>query len=60
MLSPRETEICNLIRSGVTSKEAAETLYITVGTVKKHRETIRRKLGLRRKGESLVSYLRKY
>ena len=58
-LSPRETEICNLIRGGATSKEIADTLYITVGTVKKHRETIRRKLGLTRKDENLVSFLRR-
>jgi PAS domain S-box-containing protein len=58
-LSPRETEICNLIRGGATSKEISDTLYITVGTVKKHRETIRRKLGLTRKDENLVNYLRR-
>lgn len=57
-LSPREIEVCNLIKLGNTSKEIAETLNITPATVQKHREQIRRKLGLTNKDINLPSHLK--
>ncbi len=57
-LSPREMEISNLIKHGISSKEIADELYITVGTVKRHRETIRKKLGINNKDVNLSTYLR--
>ncbi|MBN2225943.1 MAG: PAS domain S-box protein [candidate division Zixibacteria bacterium] len=57
-LSPRETEICNLIRSGASSPEIAKRLGITVGTVKKHREIVRNKFGISSKNIKLAEFLR--
>ncbi len=57
-LSPREMEICGLIRNGMTTKQIAQFLQITDATVERHRSTIRNKLELNNKRVSLVSYLR--
>ena len=58
-LSPREIEICNLIKSGASSKIIAEHLKISEYTVKKHRERIRRKLVIANKDITLSSYLKR-
>jgi PAS domain S-box-containing protein len=57
-LSPRELEICALIKGGSSSKDIAETLDISLMTVQKHREVIRRKLGLTNKNINLTTHLR--
>lgn len=57
-LSPREVEICNLTKNGATSKEIADTLNISLATVGKHRENIRRKLILSNKNINLASFLK--
>jgi PAS domain S-box-containing protein len=57
-LAPREVEVCNLIRHGATSKQISHELFITLGTVKRHREMIRKKLGLKNKDINLATYLR--
>jgi PAS domain S-box-containing protein len=57
VLSPRETEICTLIQSGMTSKEIAQLLGVSYQTVEKHRRNIRKKIGLSRKKVNLASYL---
>ncbi|MBK7143239.1 MAG: hypothetical protein IPH75_14290 [bacterium] len=56
-LSPRELEICRLIRSGLTSNEIALTLKVSPTTVQKHREMIRRKLGIINLDTNLQIYL---
>jgi DNA-binding CsgD family transcriptional regulator len=56
-LSPRELQICDMIRKGLISKEIAASLCISVQTVDKTRQQIRRKLGLQNTGTSLVKYL---
>ena len=56
-LSLRETQICNLLKSGATSKEVAESLNISVDTIHKHRSAIRRKLGLTNKSVNLAAFL---
>ncbi|UCE65349.1 MAG: PAS domain S-box protein [Candidatus Zixiibacteriota bacterium] len=58
-LSPREIEICNLIRDGASSKEIAKTLNISLITVSKHRERIRKKLFISNKNISLSTFLNK-
>ncbi|MBD3232999.1 MAG: PAS domain S-box protein [candidate division Zixibacteria bacterium] len=58
-LSPREIEICDLIKNGFTSKEIAETLNISFTTVNKHRNAIRKKLGLSRKKVNLATFLKR-
>ncbi|MBD3404288.1 PAS domain-containing protein [candidate division GN15 bacterium] len=45
-LSPRELEICSMIRSGMSSKEIAAALSTSEGTVRNQRKSIRRKLGI--------------
>jgi len=57
-LSPREVEICGLIRSGLTTKEISSFLNIDETTVERHRNTIRRKLNLTGSKINLTSYLR--
>jgi DNA-binding NarL/FixJ family response regulator len=45
-LTPREKEVVRLIIDGKKSKEIAETLFISVKTVNKHRSNILEKLGM--------------
>ncbi len=56
-LSPRELEICRMIKSGMSSKEIAEALGLSPMTVQKYRELIRRKLGLTNADVNLNTYL---
>lgn len=56
-LTPREIEICNMIRNGLTSKEIAYSLDISEETVRSQRKKIRVKLGIARKKTSLSSFL---
>ena len=46
-LTPRELEILKLIAEAHTSKEIAETLFISVKTVERHRANILEKLAMR-------------
>ena len=57
-LTSRESEICDLIRSGLSSKQISEALSLSLATVQKHREHIRRKLGLTGRDTNLATYLR--
>ena len=56
-LTPREMEVCNLVRNGLVNKEIAQILKIALHTVEKHRRTIRKKLGLTKSKVNLHSYL---
>ncbi|HEQ97910.1 MAG TPA: PAS domain S-box protein [candidate division Zixibacteria bacterium] len=56
-LSPRELEICYMIKNGMRSKEIAEFLNIAPATVNKHREIIRRKFELVGSEDNLTSFL---
>jgi len=58
-LSSREAEICQLITGGATSKEIADLLNLSLGTVQKHREKIRKKLGITNKSINLETFLKK-
>ncbi len=58
-LSPREREICDLIRGGMTSKEMAVQLGLSELTVERHRHNIRRKLGVE-KNRSLAAFLARF
>jgi len=57
-LSPREVEICNLIKNNLTSKEIAGILNLSLETVERHRANIRTKLGLVKEDVNLTSYLK--
>jgi len=56
-LSPREIEICNMIKGGIVTKEIAIALGVTVQTILTHRRNIRKKLQLDKKKINLSSYL---
>ena len=56
-LTPTEISICNMIRTGLHSKEIAQTRGVSAATVSRHRERIRRKLGLANTDANLTTYL---
>ena len=56
-LTPKEIQIANFIRQGITNKEIADILFLSVKTVEFHRDNIRRKLGIKNKKINLTSYL---
>lgn len=56
-LTQKELEICNLLRSGLTSKEIARMLEISPATVETHRVRIRRKLKIDDRTINLASFL---
>ncbi len=58
-LSPRETEICGLIRGGLNSKDIARVLNISLLTVERHRHNIRKKLGIDGSDVNLSTFLRR-
>jgi DNA-binding CsgD family transcriptional regulator len=58
LLTPKEIQICDHIRSGLTSKQIGEAMGISVDTVNFHRQSIRKKLGLTDAGDNLVSWIR--
>lgn len=57
-LTPRETEICELIVKGQSSKEISESLHVSPQTIHKHRELIRRKFNIQNLEINLPTYLR--
>jgi PAS domain S-box-containing protein len=57
-LTPRELDVCELIKKGRTTKEIADEPSVSSETIHKHRQTIRKKLQIDRRGLSLASYLR--
>jgi DNA-binding CsgD family transcriptional regulator len=56
-LTPQETEVANMVRTGRSSKEIAEVLGISVSGVDFHRKKLRRKLGLTNSAKNLRSWL---
>lgn len=58
-LSPREIEICNLVKGGLTTKDISDLLCVSTQTVEKHRQHVRTKLGIAGKDENLTTYLNK-
>jgi PAS domain S-box-containing protein len=57
-LTPKEIEICNLVKAGFANKDISRFLNISRQTVEGHRKKIRRKLGLSNKNINLTTYLR--
>ncbi len=56
-LTPSEIKICNMIRNGLRTKEIAEIRKVSIATVNRHREHIRRKLGITNNDVNLATYL---
>jgi PAS domain S-box-containing protein len=56
-LTPKELQVVNLIKEGRTTKEIAELLNASPGTIDFHRNNIRNKLNLKNKRANLRAYL---
>ena len=56
-LTPKEIELCNLIKNGFTVKEIAEMQKLSERTIETHRLNIRKKLGISSRKINLASYL---
>lgn len=56
-LTPAETAICTMIRGGLRTKEIARLRGTSPATINRHREHIRRKLGLANRPVNLVTHL---
>jgi DNA-binding CsgD family transcriptional regulator len=56
-LTPTEIQICSLIRSGMRTKEIAEIRGVSPSTINRHREHIRRTLGITNDRVNLVTHL---
>lgn len=56
-LTPTEITICNMIRSGLRTKEIARTRGVSVSTINRQRENIRRKLNITNEDINLATYL---
>lgn len=56
-LTPTEIAICNMIRTGLQSKEIGQMRGISTATVSRHRERIRHKLGIANTDVNLTTYL---
>jgi ATP/maltotriose-dependent transcriptional regulator MalT len=58
LLSPRETEVLDLLTLGYTNKEIAKALYIAEVTVKVHVRQILKKLGVRSRTQAALAAVR--
>jgi PAS domain S-box-containing protein len=56
-LTPRQVEIADHVRRGLTTKEIAQRMHISPFTINLHRNAIRSKLGISNKKISLRTYL---
>jgi len=56
-LSPAEIRVAEMIRAGKSNKEIAGSLLISVGTVRSHRERLRKKLGLTNQKTNLCVFI---
>lgn len=56
-LSPREMEICSHIKNGLSSKEIASQLNVSVGTIQQQRKMIRKKLNISNQKVNLSAFL---
>lgn len=56
-LSPRETEVLKMASRGLTNRQVAARLDVTVHAVKFHLAAVYRKLGVANRTEAAVLYL---
>ncbi|WP_031387081.1 PAS domain S-box protein [Desulfonatronum thiodismutans] len=59
-LTPREIEVCRLIRMGAGTQQVAELLNTSFDTIQTHRKNIRHKLALKGRKVSLSSFLQQH
>ena len=56
-LTPAEIQTAQLVRGGKTTKEIADLLHLSPRTIDAYRDSIRKKMGLKKSGVNLRSYL---
>lgn len=56
-LTPVETQICTMIKAGLSTKEIAQLRKVSPATIHRQRESIRKKLGLTNQSTNLTTYL---
>jgi DNA-binding CsgD family transcriptional regulator len=56
-MTPTEIAICNMIRSGIRTKQMAEMRGVAEATINRHREKIRRKLHITNQDVNLATFL---
>ncbi len=56
-LTPTEITICNMISNGMRTKEIAQIRGVSMATINRHRENIRRKLKITNHDVNLATYL---
>lgn len=56
-LTPREIEVVEQVVAGLTNQEIAETLFISIATVKDHVHNVLRKTELPHRGALIAAYL---
>jgi DNA-binding NarL/FixJ family response regulator len=56
-LTTTEINICNMIRNGLQTKDIASIRGVSVGTINRHRENIRRKLNITNSDINLMTFL---
>jgi len=54
LLTPRETEVLQLLTRGLSNSEISERLHVGPGTTKKHLAAISRKLGATNRTEAVA------
>lgn len=59
-LTPKEIQICSMIKNGLSSREIGRLLNISEGTIESHRNHIRRKLDIAGKTVNLATYLQTF
>ncbi|ULT24190.1 helix-turn-helix transcriptional regulator [Sphingobacterium sp. E70] len=60
VMSVREREVLRCIRAGMSSKDIAEKLTLSVNTVNRHRQNILQKLRVRNSHEAISIYNKMY
>ncbi len=56
-LTPTEISVCNMIRNGLRTKEISQIRGVSLATINRHREHIRRKLKITNNNANLTTYL---
>jgi NarL family two-component system response regulator LiaR len=52
-LTPRELQVLECLKEGLTNEEIGKKIYVSVNTVKKHLESIRTKLSAKNRTQAI-------